>query len=250
MTGFDEAGKQIGTALAAKHLCMIVGECSADYVGRATSKLDSGTRLVLLKGDGSISIHQNRLVRPVNYMVNTKVSTKATSTGLKLVAKRLHPSEQLSILFTEIQNVTAYDFGNEIDIRLSGSEAHLRDMLMNDLSFIEPGLKPINKEEMFRKGVVDIIAQDTKGRLVVIELKRRQADYACVTQLERYMRQVKQLKGIETRGILLAPSIRKTALELLNKTGLEYRQLDFTLLPNEERAEIKGIEKRQQKLFD
>ena len=66
---------------------------------------------------------------------------------------------------------------------------------MQDLSFLEPGLKPLNQEEVFRKGVVDILAEDAKGRLVVIELKRRQADYNAVMQLQRYMKQVEKIKG-------------------------------------------------------
>jgi RecB family endonuclease NucS len=133
------------------------------------------------------------------------------------------------------------------DLRLTGSEKELNDALMDDLSFLEPGLKPINQQQAFRKGICDIVAEDAKGRLVVIELKRRQADYSSVTQLKRYAEQVNKLKGIETRGILLAPSIRKSALELLKHYGLEYFSYDFEI---GERSKIKGIGKSQMKIND
>jgi RecB family endonuclease NucS len=55
------------------------------------------------------------------------------------------------------------------------------------------------------------------------------------------------MKGIETRGILLAPSIRKSALELLKHYGLEYFSYDFEI---GERSKIKGIGKSQMKLSD
>ena len=118
---------------------------------------------------------------------------------------------------------------------------------MDDLSFLEPGLKPINQQQSFRKGVCDIIAEDRDGKLVVIELKRRQADYGAVTQLKRYVEQVEKIKGKQTRGILLAPDIRKNAMELLQSYGLEYFSYDFEV---GERSKIKGIGKSQQKLGD
>ena len=111
---------------------------------------------------------------------------------------------------------------------------------------IEPGLVPINQQQHFRKGICDIIARDAKGNLVVIELKRRQADYASVTQLQRYMKEVEKLKGIKTRGILLAPEIRKNAHELLEKYGLEFFHLDFEI--GNPKAKIKGLKKKQQTL--
>ena len=66
---------------------------------------------------------------------------------------------------------------------------------MNDLSFLEPGLKPLNQQQVFRKGICDIIAEDARGKLVVIELKRRKADFNSVMQLKRYMQQVEKMNA-------------------------------------------------------
>lgn len=238
---------EIKAGIAKKHLVTICGVCEVDYLGRATSRLPRGKRLILIKGDNSISIHQNRLVRPTNYMMNTRISIEPQENQVVLTAKRLNPKETLAVRFDRIDDVQAYEMEISNDLRLSGSEKDLNELLMQDLSMIEPGLKPLNQQEHFRKGICDIIAEDTEGKLVVIELKRRQADYASVTQLQRYMQQVENIKGKKTRGILLAPSIRKNANELLEKLGLEFAKIEFELQPSsKEKAKITGLKKKQQ----
>ncbi|NMA44357.1 MAG: endonuclease NucS [Candidatus Diapherotrites archaeon] len=244
---FKEARTKIHTALTNKNMCVIVGECSVEYNGRAHSNLPLGKRMILIKADGSLSVHENRLIRPTNYMMNTKISCeiKTDKKILELQAKRNKPKETITIEFTKIIDVNNYDLPESNDIRLVGSEKELNEALMEDLSFLETGLKPINQQQYFRTGICDIIAEDAKGRLVVIELKRRQADYSAVTQLKRYAETVQKMKGIKTRGILLAPSIRKSALELLKKYGLEYFSYDFEI---KEKSKIKGINKTQMKI--
>ncbi|MFA6064350.1 MAG: endonuclease NucS domain-containing protein [archaeon] len=249
---FHEAKEKILTSLKNRHMCLVIGECEVSYIGRASSTLGKGQRLVMIKADSSVSIHENRLIRPTNYMMDASIScesseTKAGEKTLTLVAKKLKPKETITVTFYSILAAHSYDLPESNDLRLSGSEKELNDALMDDLSFLEPGLKPINQQQVFRKGVCDIVAEDAKGNLVVIELKRRQADYAAVTQLKRYSEEVKKMKGITTRGILLAPSIRKSALELLKQYGLEYFSYDFEV---GERSKIKGIGKSQMKLSD
>ncbi len=243
---FGQAIGKIEAGISKKHLTTIFGACRVNYVGRATSQLPRGKRLILIKGDNSISVHQNRLVRPTNYMMNARIAIEPSEEGAILTAKRLKPRERLTIAFDRIDDVQCYKMEISNDLRLSGSEKDLNELLMQDLSMIEPGLKPLNQQEHFRRGIADIIAEDAQGGLVVIELKRRQADYACVTQLQRYMRQVEKIKGKKTRGILLAPSIRKKAREMLENLGLEYAKIDFELLPSsKEKARIIGLQKKQ-----
>ncbi len=249
---FHEAKEKVLSSLKNRHMCIVIGECEVNYIGRASSTLGKGQRLVIIKADSSISIHENRLIRPTNYMMDASISCESSETKegektLTLVAKKLKPKETITVTFYSILDAHSYDLPESNDLRLSGSEKELNDALMDDLSFLEPGLKPINQQQVFRKGVCDIVAEDAKGNLVVIELKRRQADYAAVTQLKRYSEEVKKMKGVSTRGILLAPSIRKSALELLKQYGLEYFSYDFEV---GERSKIKGIGKSQMKLSD
>jgi endonuclease len=244
--------KIILDSLKNQRMCFVIGECFVSYQGRAASKLPRGKRLVLIKADTSISIHENRLVRPTNYMTAGKTLCEIIETEegkeLRIFTKKLKPTrETLEIKFYSVEDALEYDLPMSNDLRLSGSEKELNEALMDDLSFLEPGLKPVNQQQIFRKGICDIIAEDADGKLVVIELKRRQADYACVTQLKRYVEQVEKMKGVQTRGILLAPEIRKSAHELLEAYGLEFFSYDFEV---GERSKIKGIGKSQQKITD
>ncbi len=241
--------ERIEHAILAKQFTNVVGTCYVEYWGRAASKLPKGKRLLMIKGDGSFAIHQNRLLRPTNYMMGSTIGCELTHDATLIVtATKLNPKETMKVIFYNVDDLHSYDMDEASDIRLFGSEKELSDQLMQDLSFLEAGLKPLNQEEVLRKGLVDILAQDAQGRLVVIELKRRQADFNAVQQLKRYMDQVQNLKNIKTRGILIAPEIRKNARELLEKYGLEFFSIDFEI--SNPQAKIKGLQKKQKTLFE
>src|SRR3954470_23479910 len=48
---------------------LVIATCSVDYDGRLTAHLPRATRLLLLKADGSISIHaDDKAYKPLNWM--------------------------------------------------------------------------------------------------------------------------------------------------------------------------------------
>ncbi|MFH1751606.1 MAG: endonuclease NucS [archaeon] len=242
-----KAKKEIEKAIIDKELLSVVGECYVEYQGRAASKLGRGSRMILVKGDGSFAVHQNKYLRPVNYMMNSSVYCKLNIDCLELMALKAKPKESLKALFYSVDFVKSFSLTDQQDLRLFGSELELQKLLAQDLEFIEKGLKPLKREQSLRKGVMDIIAEDNQGRVVCVEVKRRKAGLDCVSQLHRYKEQLKKLKNKESRGILLAPDITSHALELLHNYGLEYFKLDFQI--GNPSAKIKGLEKKQTKLF-
>ncbi len=239
----SQAKSVIEKAIEKKHLLCVVGNCFVEYWGRAASKLPRGKRMLVIKGDSSFAIHQNKNLRPANYMMNAGIAAELGNGTLVLSASKKKPAEKITVTFYGIEFAKAFDIRETSDLRLFGSEAELSRELMQDLSFIEPGLKPANQECPFKKGVIDILAEDSMKRLVVVEVKRRKADYKAVSQLYRYMKEVKKLKGRESRGILLAPDIQKRAKNLLEEYGLEFARLDFEI--GNPKATIKGLEKSQ-----
>jgi len=235
--------KQIMQAIERKEMLCVVGNCYVEYWGRAASKLPKGKRMLLIKGDSSIAIHQNKNLRPINYMMGARIASELGDAGLVLSAQKRKPVEKITVTFYDVEFVKAFEMEDTSDLRLFGSEAELSKELMQDLSFIEQGLKPSNQECPFRKGIVDILAEDAKGNLVVIEVKRRKADFKAVSQLFRYMKDVEKMKGMKTRGILVAPEIQKSALEMLEEYGLEFARLDFEI--GNPKATIKGVQRKQ-----
>ncbi|MBI5636000.1 DUF91 domain-containing protein, partial [Candidatus Micrarchaeota archaeon] len=105
---------------------------------------------------------------------------------------------------------------------------------------------PLQKESDVRKGTIDILAQDFRNRLVVIEVKRREAGLDAVTQLARYVEELSRRKDRQTRGILCSPHITGNALKMLEKQGLEWRKLDYEI--SNPRAKIIGLQKKQKEL--
>ena len=48
---------------------LVVAKCQVDYVGRLTAHLPMATRLILVKADGSVSVHaDDRAYKPLNWM--------------------------------------------------------------------------------------------------------------------------------------------------------------------------------------
>jgi len=245
----SDAQEKIKTGIDSGKMLIVIGECFVQYQGRAGSKLPKGKRMLLVKGDKSFAIHQNTKLRPINYMMNAQASVVLDSekNALVISVSKRKPKEKIDIYFYSIDFAESFDVEGEKELRLFGSERELSDLLMQDLSVLEKGLIPLNKEQMLRKGTIDIMAEDKDKNLVVIEVKRRRADLNSVRQLHSYMHQVESIKGRKTRGILCAPSIGKPTSELLEKYGLEYCKLDYEI--SNPHAEIKGLEKKQKTLF-
>ena len=240
----SEAGRELKNAVQSKKLATLVGECEVKYWGRAASRLPRGKRLLLVKGgDNSLSIHQNTKIRPVNYMMDAVISCAEKDGALLIRAEKRKPAEKIEVVFHSLEHFKAFEMEGKNDLRLFGSEKELSDSLAENLSFIEPGLKPVKREGILRKGIVDILAEDKDNNIVVIEVKRRQADFNAVTQLARYVEHVRKIKDRKIRGMLIAPAITETALEMLKSLGFEFFNLEFEI--SNPKAKIKGLEKRQ-----
>ena len=55
---------------------LVVARCSVDYAGRLSSHLPLGTRLLVLKSDGSVLVHADTLsYKPLNWMSPPCVTT-------------------------------------------------------------------------------------------------------------------------------------------------------------------------------
>jgi RecB family endonuclease NucS len=61
------AAEMIQTALGEHRAVIAIGNCSVEYEGRASSKLEFGERIVIIKEDGSVLVHRPTDYSPVNW---------------------------------------------------------------------------------------------------------------------------------------------------------------------------------------
>lgn len=250
---FAKGKEVVESALSAGNTAILVGRCRVQYEGRAASKLSEGDRLLIIKGDGTFLVHQSKKMAAINYQGPGAVVSAEIGLDGKLVvtARRKLPNglrEEIHVKFDELVSAQSFALKDDADLKVFGSERELSDLLMEDLTIIEDGLKPLQKESAVRKGTIDILAEDFRGRIVVIEVKRRTAGLDAVTQLARYVEELGHRKDKQVRGILVAPEITPNSLKMLEKQGLEFFRLDYSV--GNPSATIVGLQKKQKILGD
>ena len=63
----NEAEEILREAISKKVITQIATNCKVNYLGRSSSTLNWGERLVILKPDGSVLIHRNKGYDAVNW---------------------------------------------------------------------------------------------------------------------------------------------------------------------------------------
>jgi hypothetical protein len=244
----QQAKAEIELGLAGGKLIVLVGNCSITYRGRAASKISSGDRLVIIKSDGTFLVHQSHRMTAINYQGpgSATLCTILDSGGLCVASERARPlRERIEVIFHRLEFVQSFAIHDDESITVLGTERELSDLLMDDLSRIEPGLVPLQQESGLAKGMIDILAEDKQGNLVVVELKRRTAHLDAASQLIRYVQELAKRKNRRVRGILCSPAISPNAKAFLEKEGMEWRKLDYAV---GEETSITGLARRQKSL--
>lgn len=221
----EAARDLIHSATAADALVTIVGRCTVDYAGRAASTLGPGERLVVLKPDGTALVHTDEGYQPVSWhSPGGTHDADVIDDRLRVESHRESAGERLLVEFETLLDVSAYGLTDDRNPSVDGTEADLRDRVLNDPESIESGFTPLATERQTPAGAVDIFGEDAVGRAVVVELKRRRAGPEAVGQLGRYVEATRRdLHANRTvRGILVAPSVTDRARRLLAERGLEF----------------------------
>lgn len=217
---------------------LLVGRCRVDYEGRASSRLEAGDRVVLVKSDGSLLIHNPTGFKPVNWQPpGCEFQHTWEGPELLLEARRAKPPETVRLRFLSLALLASPRMEADAPLTVSGTEFDIRDTLRKQPSLVEPGFVPWERERITERGPMDLYGEDAKGRRVVVEIKRTRAGLAEATQLWRYVERERAKRGPAVRGLLVAPACSVRALALLSDHGLEFRALDWgSLKPTAERV--------------
>ncbi len=192
--------------------------------------MDWGDRFLVVKADGSLLIHRPRGHEPVNWQpAGCLLQAEATpEETLKLRAVRLQPREVIEIFFDSMYLVAVSNLVDEGEFALHVSELDARRAILYEPSLVEEGFRPLSEEkDLGESGFVDIFGEDPQGNFVVVEIKRVPAGKEAVLQLGRYLEAIRGRVHRPVRGIIAAPSLRREAQLLLERLGLEYRQISL-----------------------
>jgi RecB family endonuclease NucS len=206
---------------------IVIARCSVDYIGRLTAHLPAAVRLLMIKADGSVSIHaDDRAYKPLNWMSPPCRIEEAP--GVWRVVNKA--GEELRITLEEVFQEMSYDLGVDPGLVKDGVEAHLQELLAAAPQVLGDGYTLVRREYPTAIGPVDLLCRDADGATVAVEIKRR-GEIDGVEQLTRYL----ELLGRDpllapVSGIFAAQEIKPQARVLAQDRGIRCVTLDYNAL--------------------
>jgi RecB family endonuclease NucS len=217
---------------------VVVATCSARYEGRLSAQLPSAKRMLLVKADGSVLVHNDAGgFRPLVWMAAPNRLTEEPGRWTVTNTK----GETLTITIEEIASDVAYELGTDPGLQKDGVEAHLQELLAANCTAIGAGLRLVRREHPTDIGPVDLLCRDGDGVAVAIEVKRR-GEIDGVEQLTRYIERLNldpMLRPV--RGIFVAQVVKPQARVLAESRNIGWVEVDYDAL--------RGIESDALRLF-
>ncbi len=222
---------------------LVIARCSVVYRGRLQAHLPSAHRLILVKADGSISIHSDdRAYKPLNWMnPPCSITEEVTEDGMHRWVVRATKGDELEITIEDLISDSAHDLGLEPGLQKDGVEAHLQELLAERCEVIGDGFQLVRREYPTDIGPVDLLCRDGEGGAVAVEVKRR-GEIDGVEQLTRYLGFLnKDPRLAPVRGVFVAQQIKPQAKVLAADRGITCVEVDYD--------ELRGIESSELRLF-
>jgi endonuclease len=207
---------------------LVIASCTVDYVGRLTAHLPSARRLLLIKADGSVSVHaDDRAYKPLNWMSPPCWMTEDDSAETPVWVVQNKAGEQLRITLEEIEHDSTHELGLDPGLVKDGVEAHLQALLAEHVELLGAGYTLVRREYMTPIGPVDLLCRDEQGRTVAVEIKRR-GEIDGVEQLTRYLELLNRDSLIApVAGVFAAQQIKPQARTLAVDRGIRCLTLDY-----------------------
>ncbi len=202
------------------------------------------TRVIMLKGDGSVLIHSDGgSYKPLNWMSPPcTVREGKNDDGLAEWTVTSKTDDTLRILIEEIHHDSSHDLGIDPGLQKDGVEKHLQELLAEHPATLSPGLTLVRREYPTAIGPVDLMCRDGEGASVAVEIKRR-GEIDGVEQLTRYLELLNReplltAKG-PVRGIFAAQEIKPQARVLATDRGIACAVVDYDALRGLDDAEAR-----------
>ncbi|MGO4690504.1 endonuclease NucS [Glaciibacter sp. 2TAF33] len=229
---------------------LVIAKCSVDYAGRLSAHLPLATRLLMIKSDGSVLVHSDGgSYKPLNWMSPPCVLSvhepddDQADAGITTVWKVTHgkTADQLIVSVYDVLHDSAHDLGIDPGLIKDGVEAHLQKLLAENIHLLGDGHTLVRREYMTAIGPVDILARDSGGASVAVELKRR-GDIDGVEQLTRYLELMNRDPHLApVSGVFAAQEIKPQARTLAEDRGIRCLVLDYDAM--------RGLDDTHSRLF-
>lgn len=223
---------------------LVIARCQVDFAGALTAHLPPATRLILVKADGSVSIHADGgAYKPLNWMTPPCTLTlrdpradEAAVTAAwdhevtEVWEVRGKDGATLQISVFEILHDSQHELGIDPGLQKDGVEAHLQALLAEHPAALADGLTLVRREYPTAIGPVDLMCRTADGDYVAVEVKRR-GEIDGVEQLTRYLELLRRdpLLG-EVRGVFAAQLIKPQARVLAADRGIACVTIDYNAL--------------------
>ncbi len=214
-------------SLTGRETIVLAMRCSASYIGRGEAYLAEGDRLLIIKQDSSMQLQQPTSPTPVMWQPSGCVfSYNLEGSQLVITAVRRKPLEIVTLRVLRVYLLYSLRLHDDEAIISFLPESAIYEAIINDPSIIEHGMRTVSLQKKTELGIADLLCEDSQGRLVVIEVKRKASGEAPAAQLERYVRSIRSAyPNRDVRGILVAMHITEDSRKALAVRGLEARVL-------------------------
>lgn len=213
-----------------KTFLQVIGDCQVEYHGRAKSFLDWGQRIIMVKQDGNLLVHQPVLREPINWQPAHSITDfqRDEENDLFIIKSRhTKPDEKMMISFRTIYHVLVSSLKDNAELQIVGMEADVVNQIIESPDCIEEGLRIKKREKQVKSGMIDLYGFDKDHTPVIIEVKRSLATISAVHQLRMYVQDVKHdVADVKVRGILCAPRIPDMVKHLLTDYDLEWQEIE------------------------
>ncbi|MDC7104693.1 endonuclease NucS [Corynebacterium falsenii] len=237
---------------------LVIASCSVDYVGRLEAHLPKADRLIMVKADGSVSIHaDDRAYKPLNWMTPPCTLTVVSpEDDLSSDATLIYPEldndgveqlwiventkgEQLRIQIFAIHSDTSHELGEDPGLVKDGVESHLQELLAEQIELLGEGYTLVRREYPTAIGPVDILSKDSTGATVAVEIKRR-GGIDGVEQLTRYVELLNRDELLApVTGVFAAQEIKPQARTLAEDRGIRCVTLDYEAMRGTDSSEFR-----------
>ncbi|NDR54503.1 endonuclease NucS [Actinomyces sp. 565] len=215
---------------------VVIASCSVDYSGRLDAHLPRATRLIMVKADGSVLVHSDGgSYKPLNWMSPparlAEVAPDEEDAEAGVTARwevtAAKTDDRLVIRLFEIVSDASVELGVDPGLTKDGVEAHLQELLAEQVEVLGPGFRLVRREYPTPIGPVDLLVRDAAGAAVAVEVKRV-GGIDGVEQLTRYLDMLDRDPLLTpVRGVFAAQQIKPQARVLAEDRGIRCVVLDY-----------------------